>query len=226
MTSRYALYEIDKIRDRFNIEKGLPKGVKPHYNISPTQSVPVITNKDGINQIEFMKWGFLPVGAKDDNSIFRYKTFNARSETVFNKPTWMTAIRSRRCIVPVNGFYEWKTAANGKNPFIIQTTDQSLFGLAGVYSDWTDSGGNTHKMCAIITIDSETSDDMTPSRLPVIILPSDEATWLNPEINDMSSIYSVMQPYDLEKIKVTRVSPDVNSTKIDKPYLVNHFKIN
>jgi len=224
MTSRYALYEIDKLYDRFNLKNGVPKGVKPHYNISPAQLVPVIVNRDGINQIEMMKWGFIPSGAKDTNSIFRYKTHNARSEAVFDKPTWMTAIRSQRCLVPANGFYEWKNTADSKNPYYIQTTDQPLFGFAGLYSSWTDPEGVGWGMCSIIIINSDATDDMTPSRLPVIVLPEEEAEWLNPEIGGMNSIYMTMKPYDLEKLKIIRVGSDVNSPKIDKTHLIDRYK--
>ena len=225
MTSRYALYEINKLRDRFNLTKGVPKGVKPHYNISPAQLVPVIVNRNGVNQIQMMKWGFIPAGAKDINSIFRYKTFNARSEAVFDKPTWMTAIRSQRCLVPANGFYEWKTTGNDKNPYFIQACDQPLFGFAGLYSSWTDPSGVEYGMCSIITVDSEATDDMTPSRLPVIVRPNEEADWLNPEIDGMNSIYMTMRPYDLDKLKIIRVGTDINSAKIDKPGLIEHLKI-
>ncbi|MDK2898991.1 MAG: hypothetical protein PWQ10_178 [Patescibacteria group bacterium] len=224
MTSRYALYEINKLRDRFNLPNGVPKGVKPHYNISPDQMVPVIINHDGINKLEMMKWGFVPTSAKNTNSIFRYKTYNARSESVFNKPTWMTAIRSQRCLVPANGFYEWKNIENKKYPYYIQPTDQTLFGFAGLYSSWTDTEGKEYGTCSIITINNESTSDMAPSRLPVIIMPEEESEWLNPKIDGMSSIYSIMKPYNLEKIKIIRVGQDIDSHKIDKPSLINKFQ--
>ena len=223
MTSRYTLYEIDKLRDRFNLADGVPKGIKPSYNISPAQTITAVINDNGTNKIEKMKWGFIPAGAKDTNSIFRYKTFNARSEAVFDKPTWMTAIRSQRCLVPTNGFYEWKTSTTGKNPYYIQTIDQSLFAFAGIYGTWTDPVGVEHKMCSIITTNSDTDDDMTPSRLPVIVSPEDEADWLNPNISDMNSIYKIMKPYTPDKLTIIRVGPDINSTKIDKPYLITRL---
>jgi len=223
MTSRYTLYEIDKLRDRFNLADGVPKGVKPSYNISPAQTIIAIINCEGTNRIEKMKWGFIPKDAKDANSIFRYKTYNARSEAVFDKPTWMTAIRSQRCLVPANGFYEWKTSPNGKNPYYIQTIEQPLFAFAGIYSAWTDPTGAEIKTCSIITIDSDADDDMTPSRLPVVVSPEDEKEWLDPNISDMNSIYKIMRPYAPDKLKIIRVGPDISSTKIDKPYLITRF---
>ena len=223
MSSQYALYEINKISARFAPEAGVPKGVKPRYNINPAQSVVVIVNRDGVRQIESMKWGFIPAGAKDTNSIFRYKTFNARAEDILNKPTWSKAIRTQRCLIPANGFYEFKTTKTGKSPFYIYLPDQSIFAFAGVYGVWTDADGVDWGMCSIITTNTDTNDDMSPSRLPVIVRPEDEADWLNSEISDVSSILKVMKLYDLTKIKIIPVSDDVKSSKIDKPYLIERL---
>jgi len=223
MSSQYALYEINKISARFAPEAGVPKGVKPHYNITPAQSVVVIVSRDGVRQIETMKWGFIPAGAKDNNSIFRYKTHNARSEDVFDKPTWSRAIRERRCLIPANGFYEFKATENGKNAFYIRPADQQIFAFAGIYGTWTDPNGVTFGMCSIITTISDADDDMTPSRLPVIVRPEDEADWLNPTASDMNSIYKIMKPYTPSQLSIIRVSEDVKSSKIDKPYLIERF---
>jgi len=220
MSSRYALYEIDKISKRFAPAAGVPKGVRPSYNINPGQSVAVIVNRDGANQIEKMKWGFVPAGAKDANSIFRYKTHNVRSENVFDKQSLSTAIRSQRCLIPANGYYEWKNLESGKTPYYIQTADQSLFAFAGIYGTWTDPSGVVWGTCAIVTTPSDSADDMIPSRLPVIVRPEDEADWLNPVIGDMNSLYGIMKPYTSDQLKIYRVSDDINSTKIDKPNLI------
>jgi len=223
MSSKYALYEIDKISKRFAPDSGVPKGVRPHYNVNPAQSVVAIVNRKGSNQIELMKWGFIPAGARDTNSIFRYKTYNAKSEAIFDKPTWSRAIREQRCLIPANGFFEWKNLETGKTPYYIQTADQSLFSFAGVYGTWTDPDGITWGMCSIITTASDTDNEMIPSRLPVIVRPEDEADWLSPTISDMNSIYKIMKPYSPEQLKIYRVSDDINSSKIDKPYLIERL---
>ena len=161
MSSRYALFDTGSLRDRFALASGVPKGVKPHYNISPVQTVPVVVSRDGKNEMELMKWGFIPNGAPNANSVFRYKTFNARSEGIFDKPTWQTAIRSSRCLIPANGFYEWKKTADKKQPFYIHPTDQSTFAFAGLYSTWTDPEGNEWGTCSIVTTNSGAESDMT-----------------------------------------------------------------
>jgi putative SOS response-associated peptidase YedK len=220
MSSRYALFEIDKLRDRFALASGVPKGTKPHYNISPVQLVPVIVSRNNRNEMELMKWGFIPKGAANANSVFRYKTFNTRSEGIFDKPTWQTAIRSTRCLIPANGFYEWKKTADGKQPFYIKAADQSVFAFAGLYSSWIDPEGKEWGTCSIVTTNSGAESDMTPSRLPVIVHPDDEADWLNPEISDINTLYRIMRPYDPDKLEISKVSDDINSVKIDIPRLI------
>lgn len=221
MSSRYALFDTGSLRDRFTLASGVPKGVKPHYNISPAQAVPVVISRDGKNEMELMKWGFIPSGAPNANSVFRYKTFNARSEGIFNKPTWQSAIRTSRCLIPANGFYEWKKTADSKQPFYIHPKDQPVFAFAGIYSSWTDPDGTEWGTCSIITTLSGAESDMTPSRLPVIVHPDDEADWLNPEISDINTLYKIMRPYDAEQLEIIKVGDDINSTKIDKSYLIN-----
>jgi putative SOS response-associated peptidase YedK len=220
MSSRYALFDTGSLRDRFALASGVPKGVKPHYNISPVQTVPVVISCDGKNEMELMTWGFIPKGAPNANSVFRYKTFVARSEGIFDKPTWQTAIRSTRCLIPANGFYEWKHTASGKQPFYIHPNDQPTFAFAGVYSSWTDPEGKEQSMCSIVTTFSGAESDMTPSRLPVIVHPDDEADWLNPEISDINTLYRIMRPYDPDQLEIIKVSSDINSVKIDKPHLI------
>jgi putative SOS response-associated peptidase YedK len=223
MSSKYALFEIDKVSKQFAPESGVPKGVHPHYNINPAQSVVVIVICDGVRRIEQMKWGFVPVGAKDTNSIFRYKTYNARSEAIFDKPTWSRSIRERRCLIPANGFYEWKNLETGKTPYYIQDASRSLFAFAGIYSVWTDQNGVDWNMCSIITTASDTDDQMIPSRLPVIVRPEDEAGWLDPTSSDMNMIYGIMKPYQPKELKIYRVSDDIKSAKIDRPYLIERL---
>ncbi|MCY1543176.1 SOS response associated peptidase (SRAP) [compost metagenome] len=170
--------------------------------------------------MELMKWGFIPKDAPNANSVFRYKTFTARSEGIFDKPTWQTAIRSTRCLIPANGFYEWKKTADSKQPFYIHPTDQPTFAFAGLYSSWTDPEGKEWGTCSIITTNSGAESDMTPSRLPVIVHPDDEADWLNPEISDINTLYRIMRPYDPNQLEIIKISDAINSTKIDKPYLI------
>lgn len=213
MPNRYTLHTTGDLKDTFALTLGTPAGTKPSYNISPVQTVPVILQKDGQRVAERMLWGFLPENAKDTNSIFRYKTHHAKSGDVFRKPTWRGAITSQRCLIPANGFYEWRQAPEGKRAFYLTVVDRPLFAFAGIYSSWTNPDGETQGVCAIITTSSDAQTDQIPSTLPVIVDPADEDTWLDPTMNDMSTLIKIMRPLEPEQLKVTRVGDAVNSVK-------------
>lgn len=223
MSERYALYEIDKLRDRYKLPSGVPKGVKASYNISPTQIAPVVVIRDGVRVLERMKWGFIPIGAKDANSVFRYKTFAARSEDSFDKTTWKHAIRYSRCLIPANGFYEWQAITGGKKiAHFIRPKDQGVFSLAGVYSTWQDPEAVRWGMFAVVTTMANKEMSVLSNRMPVILHPEDEATWLDPMIDDANTLYDLMRPYYAsEMLEIRAVGPDINSTKIDIPQLID-----
>lgn len=220
MIERFALYSIDKLRDQFGLTRGVPKGVKINYNVQPTQRIPVIVQRGDAREMELMLWGFVPRNAKDTNSVFRYKTHQARSEDVFSKPTWQGAVRSQRCLIPANGFYEWRQSSDGKHAFYLHPTDQPLFAFAGIYSEWTDPQGTDHGICALITTASDSGSDQIPSRLPVIVQPDEQATWLDPTVDDTQILIRIMRPLEPQELTVTRVSDTIGSTKQSSPELI------
>ena len=216
MAERLALFEIEKLRDWFALPGGVPAGVKKSYNVSPTQLAPVILIRDGKRVMERKMWGFLPATAKDTRSVFRYKTTVAKSVNVFDKPMWQDAIRMQRCLVPVNGYYEWRKTIDGKRPFYVQVKDQPLVALAGMYSTWTDAEGVEHGTFAVITI----GDDSHTGRSPVVIAPENEADWLNPEVADVSSIFVMMQPLSVDALVVHQVTTELKNSKLNTPALL------
>lgn len=219
MAERYTLYAIEKLSDRFTLPGGVPSGVKRSYNTSPTQLGPVVVRRDGVNVLERMKWGFIPSTAKDSNSVFRYKTYLAKSEGIFSKPTWQESIRHSRCLVPANGYYEWQQTQDGKLPYYIHPTDQELFAFAGVYSSWTDPDGKQWGTYAIITTLHERGPKR-PFQRPVILRPGDEAEWLNPEVTDLNTLYGLMRPTSDDMLHIYRVTPDVKNTKANSETLL------
>lgn len=216
MAERYALYEIEKLRDRFHLPNGVPAGVKKSYNISPTQSAPIIISRDGVVTMEQMKWGFIPATAKDNNSVFRYKTYMAKSEGIFDKPMWQDAIRHSRCLVPANGFYEWQKTQAGKLPFYIRPAGQELFAFAGICSSWTDPDGKVWATYAVVTAMQDRGPKM-PMRRPIIINPADEAQWLDSSVDDMNTLYGIMRPYSDDMFQIHQVTPDVKNVKLNDP---------
>ncbi len=220
MIERFALYSIDKLRDQFGLTRGVPKGVKINYNVQPTQRIPVIVQRGDAREMELMLWGFVPRNAKDTNSVFRYKTHQARSEDVFSKPTWQGVVRSQRCLIPANGFYEWRHSSEAKQAFYLHPTEQPLFAFAGIYSEWTDPQGVNHGICAIITTASDSGSDQIPSRLPVIVQQDEQATWLDPTVDDTQVLIRIMRPLEPQELTVTRVSDAIGSTKQSLPELI------
>ena len=223
MSGRYTLFQLDQLRERFQFEEALPKGLKKRYNIAPGQMAPVIIEHNRRPKLVTMKWGFVPKLAKDANSIFRYKTFNARSENIFEKASWKEAIRTRRCLVPTNGFYEWAITSSGKQPFFIRPKDQGLFCFAGIYSSWQDPDGVEWGTYSIVTTTSNKEMQTIHDRMPVILHPNDEALWLDPSISDAGILYDFMRPYPNDTLLLNKVSQEISSVKVDNARLMTRL---
>lgn len=219
MAERYTLFQIEKLTDRFNLKNGVPAGVRRSYNVSPTQLGSVIVNRGGVNVLERMKWGFIPANAKDDNSVFRYKTYLAKSEGIFNKPTWQNAISHTRCLVPANGYYEWQQTQDGKLPFYVRPIDQELFAFAGIYSSWTDPDGKEWGTYAIVTALHDRGPKM-PMQRPIILSANDEAEWLNTDDMDINGLFSMVRPLAENELRIHRISPDVKNIKANDEKLI------
>lgn len=220
MISRYALYDIADISKRFNITQGLPKGIKPHYNINPTNEAPVIINTQDALVVQNMKWGLVAKGAKDTNSVFRYKTYNIPSENILSRHSWQQAVRDRRCLVPANGFYQLNGSGK-KRAYYTQPKSKSLIAFAGVYSSWEDPDGITHGIYSIITTEASGDNALDfNNRIPIVIKTEDEVRWLDPSIKDANSIYDMLRPQSDEYFMRYEVSPAIHSPKSDGHQLI------
>lgn len=221
MIERIALYDIDKLRDQFGLEEGVPKGVKKRYNVLPAQSIPVVLQRDGARVMELMQWGFVPQNAKDTNSIFRYKTFVARSEDIFETVMWMRSVSTQRCLVPVNGFYIFSKTADANIPYFVQAKDRPLASLAGIYSSWTNSDGVESGMVSIVTVPANAEASKLTDRMPVVVQPAQEDMWLSPEQDNLGSLYDIMRIAPHESLTMHRVGDGIFSKKLDKPDFIN-----
>ena len=220
MISRYALYDTAQLSKHFNLTEGLPKGVKPHYNISPTLNAPVIINQEGARIIELMKWGLVADGAKDTNSVFRYKTYNVPSEKLFTKHSWEKLVRESRCLIPANGYYELYEGVK-KRAYYTQSSDSSLLAFAGVYNSWHDSEGVVRGTYSIITTEADYDASRFSRRVPIIIKPGNQTRWLDPTTDDFSSIQDMLRPYPNDLLTTREVSPAVHSPKPNQPSLID-----
>jgi len=130
----------------------------PRYNIAPTQPVPVIRQnpKEPVRELSLMRWGLIPSWAKD--SSVAASMINARSETAATKPAFRDALKSRRCLIPADGFYEWVRTGKTKQPYCFEVNEGELFAFAGIWDHWKDPSGQWIKSCSILTTTPNADD--------------------------------------------------------------------
>jgi putative SOS response-associated peptidase YedK len=215
MCGRYALVVAGdgSLQRRFSLEELLDDPA-PRFNVAPTQTLPVVV-RHSPNHLETMRWGLIPSWAKDPSVGNRM--INARAETVAEKPAFRRPFRSRRCLVPASGFFEWKREGTGKQPYFIHLTDEPLFAFAGLYDIWHDPQGQEVRSYTILTTDA--NDLMAPihDRMPVILAREDEDDWLDPDIREPERLLPLLRPYPARAMEAYPVSRAVNSPMHDAP---------
>ena len=219
MCGRFALMtSTEQLAMQFDVPEtavnALPPSV-PRYNIAPTQPVAAIRlAENGQREFTFFRWGLVPSWAKDLNIGSRM--INARSETVAEKPSFRTAFKRRRCLIPADGFYEWQKQGSGKQPMFIRPVAERPFALAGLWEVWRDPDGSVLQTCTILT--TTPNELMAPihNRMPVIVEPEDFDLWLNPEPNPEQGLH-LLRPYPAEKMTAYPVSTTVNNPRNDVP---------
>lgn len=190
------------------------------YNIAPTQLVLAARRtEDGRRELTKLKWGLVPSWAKDPG--IGSSMINARSETIFEKPAFRTAIKRRRCIIFADGYYEWQAREEGKQPFLISTKDQPIFPMAGIWEYWEKPEG-VIVSCSAITTESTDSIKELHDRMPVILKPDAIDVWLNPA-TEVSAIQTLMKPYESEQMTFYPVSKLVNSPRNNSPECVDRI---
>jgi putative SOS response-associated peptidase YedK len=197
---------------------GLPRGtarqlssLSPNYNVAPTQDVPILRNSPGGagRELAQARWGLIPAWAKA--AKFGYHTINARAESVAEKPSFRAAYRSRRCLIPASGFYEWKRGAAGKQPYLIHMQNGSPMGFAGLWESWRDpqDGSAVHSCTIIVTAANEFMQALH-QRMPVILAAEDYACWLDPDAAEGASL---LKPCPSDWLACYAVSTYVNNPR-------------
>ena len=181
----------------------------PRYNIAPGTPVLVVRDTPTGRKIEHVRWGLVP-GWADDPEI-GYRMINARSETAAAKPGFRGAMKYRRCIVPVSGFYEWKkTNTKTKVPHHITLQGTDVFGLAGLWELWQDPAGNELETMAILTCAPNEMMAGLHDRMPAILAPNDYDAWLDADQQDVERAAGLLRPYPADKMRAWPVSTYVN----------------
>lgn len=215
MCGRYTLKSpIEVLAKEFGITGPLPE-IQPSYNVAPGREVAaVITGEDGGRRLEVLKWGLVPSWAKDPG--IGYRMINARSETAAEKPSFRKPLKDRRCLILADGFYEWRKMGNGKQPFHIKMEDEKPFAFAGLWERW-ERDGEEIRSCTILTTEPNDLLRKVHDRMPVILPPEAQATWLDPEIRDPAPLLPLLAPYPSGAMTVYPVSRAVNSPSNDGP---------
>lgn len=218
MCGRFTMTNPDRLPKRFNIQQ--PQlSLDARYNIAPTQSVPVVLQDDKKeNKLEMLQWGLIPFWSKEPKA--GYSTINARAEGIQDKPAYRKPIRSQRCLIPADGFYEWQKTGAGKQPFYIHLKDAELFGFAGLYDVYRDKEGRELKTFTIITTTANDVVESIHDRMPVILKPGDEAEWLDHTITDPFQITRLLVPYPANLMEAYPVSKKVNMVANDTPEIL------
>jgi putative SOS response-associated peptidase YedK len=187
----------------------------PRYNIAPTQPVPVIRQlpKEPIRQLSMMRWGLIPSWAKD--SSVGASMINARGETAAAKPVFRDAVKSRRCLIPADGFYEWKRDGKTKQPYCFEVNEGELFAFAGLWERWKDPSGNWIKTCSILTTTPNAVTASIHDRMPVILDPDCYELWLDPGMTNAAAASDLLKPFDAQQMRCFPVSSRVNSATND-----------
>ena len=177
-------------------------------------TLPVITDEG----LRFYQWGLIPKWVKDDKGVadIRMKTLNAVGETVFEKPSFRGSIAKKRCILPVNGFYEWRDVAGRKYPYFIHLKQEGLLSLGCIYENWLDKAtGEIKNTFSIITTPANPLLEKIHNlkkRMPLIISREDEKIWIDPKL-EKEDIQALIKPYDDDLMDAHTVSTDANSSR-------------
>jgi putative SOS response-associated peptidase YedK len=189
----------------------------PNFNVAPTHRMPIILNTD-TTHFNVLRWGLIPFWAKDEK--VGYKMINARLETLDQKPSFKTPLAKRRCLVPMDAFYEWKREGKLKIPYRIFTTDQAIFSVAGLWESWRSPTGEIINSYTVITQAANEMVGEIHDRMPAILPNELKYEWLNNDlaINDLLSLIS---PYPSENMAMYQVSQRLNNVRENDISLLN-----
>ena len=193
--------------ERFSLPPMLP-GFEPRYNICPSQQQWTIGRaRGGAAVVRQLRWGLVPSWANDPS--IGQRMINARAESLTEKPSWSTPLRTQRCLILADGYYEWQGAGKGKVPYYFRLADGRAFGLAGLWDRW-DRGDAPLETCTVITTVAGTRTSSYHHRMPVVLTEEAATAWLNPSASpaELASLMIAYGSGDLEMYEVSRFVND------------------
>ncbi|HXR54363.1 MAG TPA: SOS response-associated peptidase [Acidimicrobiales bacterium] len=225
MCGRFSLYEpSERLARTFEVDEVASGEPQARWNVAPSQQIfAVACSRDGATRrFGTLRWGLVPSWAKDPS--IGNRLINARAETVASAPSFRSAFERRRCLVPANGFFEWRRdpgprRARGR-PFYARPADGSVLALGGIWEVWHGPGDEVLRTVAIVTTMANPELAAVHDRMPVIVERDDWARWLAPEALEPAAAGALLRPAPGELLELVAVSDLVNDPKNDLPELI------
>ncbi|WP_040949936.1 SOS response-associated peptidase [Gorillibacterium massiliense] len=224
MCGRYTIIvSLEELIVRFQIDEWNAAHYKPRYNLAPGQAVyAVVEDHEGKHRLGELKWGLVPSWSKDEKSGF--KMINARAETADIKPAFKMLLERKRCLIPADGYYEWKKTENGaKQPYRFRLKSGKLFAMAGLYDSWISPEGSRLSTCTILTTVPNRLTGEVHDRMPVILKPEHEGLWLNREIRSAEPLKPLFAPYPEDEMETYPVDPRVGNVATEGPACIELY---
>jgi putative SOS response-associated peptidase YedK len=221
MTMRTDVSDVALIFDAEVRDPAAFSDLGPRYNVAPTQPIEVVLQREDGRFIELHRWGLVPSYAKSVSVGNRL--INARAETIATTPAFRASFARRRCIIPADGFYEWRREPGGKRkqPFLIHAADDQPLAFAGLWSPWKDPAtGDWLLSAAVVTTRANGVVGRLHDRMPVILEASDWPIWADPDIRDPGLLTDLLRPAADGLLTLTAVSAAVNNANNEGPELL------
>jgi putative SOS response-associated peptidase YedK len=193
----------------------------PRYNVAPTQPVPIVRMVEGERQFALVRWGLIPAWVKDprDYSLL----INARAESVNDKPAFRNAMKRRRCLLPADGFYEWKREGGANRPYFARPVTGDPIAFAGLWESWIGPNGEEMETAAIVTTVANSTMASVHHRAPVIVPPEQFDFWLDCKTVDETMAVELLVPAPESLMEVYEISPAVNKVANDSSVLLEPY---
>lgn len=205
---------MQELADRFDASP-FSAELKPHFNFAPSQETLAVVNWQNQKKLIPMKWGFIPYWSK--NNPKPYPLINIRCESLIEKPLFKPYFERQRCLIPADGFFEWRQEGKHKIPYRAIVKEGALFAFAGLWEKSIHADGTPQYAFSLITTEANSLLYSIHDRMPVILTPENENVWLNASLRSIHELSPLLRPYPTEHMSLFQVSHEVNSTKHDTP---------
>lgn len=219
MCGRFTLRFADQIPLRFaaTADEDVRDVLTARFNVAPTQSIPVVVEEQpGERRVELADWGLTPHRSTGKPIL----AFNARAETLIERPMFRRLLPQGRCLIPGDGFIEWQKVGKARDPYFFGLKDNELFAFAGLIDHWIDQEGRPHTACTIITTAPNELTGRVHDRMPVILPRDEEATWLDPRLTKVTDVLPLLTAYPAQQMTTWPLGRGINSSHNDAPDLL------